>query len=99
MSIDFIPNEPPGLLRINHCDTGKWLLIAQILFPTGQAAVNIFDGFEPAVVAEHGAELGEPWAHAVGHQVRDPDLDFGGALNRVFPAIGFLDADTENTDD
>ena len=48
---------------------------------------------------EGGGEFAEPGAHAVGDGVEDPDADFGGGVDAVFPAVGLFEADAEEADD
>ena len=97
--VDPVVHEPRGLLGVDHAHPRQRAFVAQVGFPAGQPAVDRLDRFQPALVVEHAAELGEPRAHAVGDEVCDPEPDFGGVLHRVLPAVRLLDANAEEAGD
>src|ERR1700676_5347498 len=59
--------------------------------------VNGFDRRNPTPVIERAAELHDPRAHAIGDALQQPEPKLGGALDRIFPAVGVVVADAGNT--
>src|SRR5262249_23043042 len=91
--------EPGGALRVDQPDTGERLLVPEVPLDALVPAVEVLDDAEPALVAEHAAEFGEPRSQAIGDPVGEPDADFRLTLYRVFPAVRLLDSHAENTPD
>ena len=61
--------------------------------------VDALDHRQPAPIAQHAGELGEPGPHALRRAARHPQPDLGLALHRVLPAVRLLDADAEDPAD
>ena len=91
--------EPGGLLRVDQAHPGERLLVPQVPLGAVVPAVEVLDDAEPAAVAEHAGELGEPGPQAVGDPVGEPDADLRLALHRVLPAVRLLDAHAEDAPD
>ena len=70
--LDFAGTKPSGLLRIDQPNARERRFIAQILFPTRESLINLFNRFEPALVMQQAAEFREPRAQAIRHAFRDP---------------------------
>ena len=102
--LDLLPGpraavEPGGLLRVDQAHPGERRLVPQVPLDAVVPAVEVLDDPEPAAVAEHAGELGEPGPQAVGDPVGEPDADLRLALHRVLPAVRLLDAHAEDAPD
>ena len=97
--LDSAINGPGGLLRVHEADARQGTIVAQVALPARQAAVEVLDRLQPALVVQRSAELREPRPHPVGDQVGHPQPDLRRVLHRVLPAVRLLDADAEEADD
>src|SRR5258706_1721362 len=61
--------------------------------------VHGLDRRNPTPVIQRAAELDDPGAHAIGNTFQQPEAKFGGALDRILPAMGVVVADTRDTGD
>ncbi len=93
--LDSAIDGPGGLLRVHEADARQGTIVAQVALPARQAAVEVLDRLQPALVVQRSAELREPRPHPVGDQVGHPQPDLRRVLHRVLPAVRLLDADAE----
>ena len=104
---DVIGERPPGPRRIDAgCLLGEEQRhprqrsrVAQVALVAVVPVVDALDDRQPAPIAQHAGELGEPWPHALRRAARHPQPDLGLALHRVLPAVRLLDADAEDPAD